>query len=399
MWKIQLWTCIPTHHQFGFFDALTSLGVNLRVCYFQQVDEARRKLGWGNHPVLPAGQSFVPQSADSLEYVPDWRERIHVIPGIACSFLRKLVRKLSSSGVPWVHWSERSRSGLRAWITYPFKRWYARMINNHALGAFGIGTQAMEQFRGWGVRRERLAMLPYSVPACDGAAPLDPSCEAFCSGRKAFLFLGSLYPVKGVDVALRAFARLAKENSDWVLLLVGDDRTGGYYQRLAHKLGIGDKVLFRGAVDWSHVPRILKCADVLVLPSRGKDGWAVVLNEAASLGLALIASDQVGGAYHLIEPAESGFRVSAGSVNSLATAMGAYVRDPALATFHGQRARRIFENFTPQRNAERFLAALLSWSAMPAPVPNKGRDEGPSISLPRVPLPLRPTAASLPGGE
>jgi glycosyltransferase involved in cell wall biosynthesis len=105
---------------------------------------------------------------------------------------------------------------------------------------------------------------------------------------------------------------------------------------------------------------VLSCGHVLVQPSL-YDGWGVVLNEGASSGLALIASDRVGAAYHLIEPGRNGFRVPGGSMDSLANAMRHYASQRALANEHGARSLELFQNFTPAASVERFKTAVRSW--------------------------------------
>ena len=147
------------------------------------------------------------------------------------------------------------------------------------------------------------------------------------------------------------------------LVLVGNDRSGGVYERLAQSLAIQDRVLFRGPVPPKELGNTLRCGDVLCLPSR-VEGWGVVLNEAASMGLALIASESVGAALHLIEPGQNGFRTRTTDSESVGAAMQAYVNDAELGPRHGERSLRLFEDYTPQRNAQRFLAAIGSFQAM-----------------------------------
>lgn len=84
-----------------------------------------------------------------------------IVPGYGSRFLRKLVRELSNARVKWIHWSERSHR-LDWYLTYPIKRWYAQMVNNYAIGAFGCGNLAIEDFIAWGIRRELLGIFPYS---------------------------------------------------------------------------------------------------------------------------------------------------------------------------------------------------------------------------------------------
>ncbi len=131
---------------------------------------------------------------------------------------------------------------------------------------------------------------------------------------------------------------------------------------LAEKLHLTDRVLFRGALPTDAVGSVLRCGHVLVLPSRF-DGWGVVVNEGAAAGLALIATDRVGAAYHILEPGLNGFRVRAGSRASLAAAMRAYARDPALAIEHGLNARSRFQQFTPDAGAAQFEVSIRGWLA------------------------------------
>lgn len=360
-----IWTVIPNHYQSAFFQALRAEGVDLEVCYYEPVHQERLQLGWRDFSKLPPKEQFVPKTLESLKRITDWRDRIHVVPGCGDPFLRKLALTLSRQKVPWIHWSEPSRPGLRRLAGLPLKRWYGHLINKHALGAIGIGQNAIDDFRRWGVWAEKMAMVPYSSAEYDLNGPRDARIEAFClDGHPIFLFLGALSRRKGIDILLKAFAKLeARAGSEPKLVLVGNDCSGGRYQALVVSLHIEQSVFFRGPVPPSDLDRILRCGDVLCLPSRA-DGWGVVLNEGASMGLALIASDRAGAAMHLIEPGQNGYRTKAGDTESLSSAMQAYVNDPQIAKRHGERSREIFQDYTPQRNAQRFLGAVASFQAI-----------------------------------
>lgn len=360
--KVCIWTVIPNHYQASFHAALRAAGVDLEVRYYEKVHSERLAMGWGDFKELPPGEQYVQQSSEALKRVADWRERIHVLPGYASKFSRMLAMELSRTGVQWVHWNEPSHPGWWWWLRFPQKYWYAQLVNRNALGAFGIGCRALEDYAKWGIRREKLAMLPYSVAAGDRQVQPDEACETFRAGRLAFIFAGTFCHRKAVDVLLKAFAVVAQSNNRAVLILMGDDRSGGAYERQARAREIRDRVLFRGPVKTVHISSVLRCAQVLVLPSRF-DGWGVVMNEGASMGLALIGSESTGASHHLIEPAQNGFVVRAGNAVSLATAMRAYLNDPHLAERHGAHSLKVFERYTPERNVQRFLGAIDSWLA------------------------------------
>lgn len=359
--RVCIWTMLPNHYQASFFHALRDAGVDVRVCYYDRVNEGRRALGWSTYDTLPDGEMYVSQNAAAFTSIPDWRQRVHVVPGFSIGFTRMLAGHFSAHRTPWVHWSETSRPGLRWWATLPRKRWYAGLVNQSALGAFGIGSVAVEDIVRWGVRRERVAVLPYSSPACDQPPSPDEQTVRFVSDRLAFVYVGALIHRKGIDVLLRAFATLDSVHTESVLILVGKDHSNGAYARQAEALGIRDRVLFRGPLPAETIPAVLAAGSVFVLPSR-YDGWGVVLNEAATMGLALIGSHRAGASHHLIQPAENGFHVQAGNVASLSAAMRSYEENPILARRHGEASRRVFADYTPARNAERFMRAIRTWS-------------------------------------
>lgn len=360
--RVCIWTMLPNHYQSSFHGALRARGVDLRVCYYERVTEDRVALGWNRYDALPAGEAYVPKSRAAFDAVADWRQRVHVVPGFSVEFTRMLATRLSAERASWAHWSEPARPGLRWWAGLPRKRWYARLVNRAALGAFGIGRLAMDDFVRWGVSRERVAFLPYSPPVYGRPEPPDDQVLRFAAGELAFVFVGSLSHRKGIDVLLRAFASLGSTGSRSVLVLVGTDESGGAFARQAAALGIGDRVLFRGPVKSEAVPAVFAAGAVCVLPSRF-DGWGVALNEAASVGLALIGSDRAGASHHLIRPAQNGFHVRAGCVASLTAAMRTYAAHPDVAQRHGELSRRVSEDYTPDRNAERFVRAIETWQA------------------------------------
>ncbi len=365
--RLLIWSSIPTHHQSGFFEALRQRDIDLVVHYYRQVHSDRLNMGWSDHPVLPNGERYVGEVLRSLDLCQDWRERIHVVPGYGVAFLMRLAWFLSRQRVPWLHWSEHSQPTFHSHITFLVKRAYGRLVRHRAIGALAIGDLARAEFIRWGVDPERIRFLPYAVPAVDGG---DHQPTSHAGGEIRFLFLGQLIPRKGVDFLLAAMRNVLAAYPQARLELAGTDRSRGGYERDAARLGIGHAVEFTGMVEATGVGAVLGRSDVFVLPSR-HDGWGVVLNEAASAGKAIIASDTCGAAHHLVIPGVNGWRFPNGDVAALTRAMLEYCRDPQLAARHGTASLRIFQEFTPERNAARFedaLDSLLEYSALPAPL-------------------------------
>ncbi len=396
--KIVIWMNYPSHYQSAFFAALRARGVDLRVYYYEKVPGERIALGWQTGGDRPEGERSLRPGESVDEVLDASRDFVHIVlPSLGSPVVRRLLRGVVARRMEWLIWSEPARPGLRRAAVLLAKRRLGRTLNRCGLGALAIGRRAEDEYRAWGIDRNKIACLPYSAPAAPRDAEPDATCRDFCGQRKAFVFLGSLCQRKGVDLLLQAFAtahgRPGGEN--WRLLLVGSAGPDGHYQRLARELGVSEACCFRGAVPADRIPKVLKAADVLVLPSRF-DGWGVVVNEAASAGKALIASDQVGAANHLIDPGVNGFRVESGNRASLAEAMAAYVTDASLAGKHGSASAALYAAFSAERNAERLVLAVESFRALRA----QGRDScgaclgntadaGASTLPPERPLPPR----------
>jgi glycosyltransferase involved in cell wall biosynthesis len=360
--KIAIWTYVSSPHQNDFFDALRKEGVDLCVRYCFPTLTDRLQQGW-KIPELKAGEAILQHGVDIFFAIPDWRKHIHIIAGYGLPPLRRVIWRLHTEKVPWVHWSEHPNVGFKRYFMHPIRMLYAQLINHTALGALAISQLAARSFVSWGVRPDRIAILPYSV-APPVFSESDLQCKDFMAGKKVFLFVGRLDYNKGAHILLHAFRKVISERTDWILLLVGTGNNTDNLKKLAVQLGICKQVLFRGQVPSDKIGNILSLASVLVTPTILKDGWGVVLNEAAAMGLPLIASHHVGAGYHLIDPGVNGYRVIAGSIESLAEAMQVYMRNPDLIAVHGAASRRIFSQYTPECNAQRLINILGSWTAL-----------------------------------
>jgi glycosyltransferase involved in cell wall biosynthesis len=97
--------------------------------------------------------------------------------------------------------------------------------------------------------------------------------ERVVGGRRTMLYAGRLMPLKGLSVALHALARLP----EWTFEICGTGRDEPRLRLLADRLGIGDRVVFRGKVPRADLLRMMReDVDVFVFPSLRDDaGWAV----------------------------------------------------------------------------------------------------------------------------
>jgi glycosyltransferase involved in cell wall biosynthesis len=140
---------------------------------------------------------------------------------------------------------------------------------------------------------------------------------------------------KRLDLAVEAFARLARERMPTARLLVvgGPDGDSGQLELTgarfrANEFGVADRVSFIGPVVHADLPHYYRAADALLLASE-RESFGLVLLEAQACGLPVV-STSVGGACEVVRNGRTGVVVDQGDVEGLAAGL-AYVLDPALA--------------------------------------------------------------------
>ncbi|HEY5653317.1 MAG TPA: glycosyltransferase family 4 protein, partial [Pontiella sp.] len=343
-----------------------------KVCYLRGVSDERAAEGWSSmYRCEPYEQVVEDASVSEILFssVPDWKDRIHVVSSY---FNMDLIKYFCRHQVAWCHWSERPGIRLAETLGYRtllFRLLYPIMlrlkiqngfqIRHHALGALAQGVSAERAFRKMGVPLRKIRPFFYSPAPLPEINPASCITE-FAAGRRVFLAVGRLCRRKGIDVLLRSFSLLNAEN--WCLVLCGLDESQGLYEKMAGDFGIKDRVLFLGAYPVERIAEVYSAADVFVLASRF-DGWGAVLNEAASVGLPLIGTDQCGASWHIIQNGVNGYQVRAGSVHALQEAMRYYVNQPELIILQGEASRQLYQrDFHPKKNAERLIDALDVWS-------------------------------------
>ncbi len=353
--KLCIWMNMPSHHQRGFLDAIFASGVDLQVRYYGQLTQYRKDMGWGADQ-LQAWEQYVDAATINAGLLQELGDYVHIVPGYRDPALRKLIRLLVRQGRRWLHWSEPAQRGLRWYVAFAANRLYASIVNRYAQGALAIGDNAAADFRRWGVDPGKIALLPYCVP---GLRQSGAESRRATTTPVTFICVAALCHRKGIDILISAFASLLQRSAPGSarLLLLGPELEPAYRKRVEQSSALAGHVEFLGPVAADAVKQHIDAADVLVLASRF-DGWGMVLNEAASLGLPLIATDSVGAAHHLIEEGVNGFRVPGGNADAFADAMQRYVQQPALADAHGEASLQVFERWTPQANAQRLLAIL-----------------------------------------
>ncbi len=145
------------------------------------------------------------------------------------------------------------------------------------------------------------------------------------------LFAGNLIRAKGVDLILRAAARLHRAGVAFRLRLVGDGPDRAEFVALAAELRITPIVDWVGPLGHEQMPTEFARASVFVLASRGPRGEGLPLTavEALMSGCAVVATP-AGGVPELVVDGETGLLARDGDAEHLAEQLGKVLGDPAL---------------------------------------------------------------------
>jgi len=136
--------------------------------------------------------------------------------------------------------------------------------------------------------------------------------------------IGRLSEEKRQIDLLRAFHKVLKVFPKATLLIVGDGEMRDELMNVARRLGLSGSVAFTGFQ--SNVSEYLEKMDVFVLPSR-TEGFGIVLLEAMTMGLPVIATD-VGGIPELVVNNETGILVRPSRPDELVKAITELLSDP-----------------------------------------------------------------------
>jgi glycosyltransferase involved in cell wall biosynthesis len=112
--------------------------------------------------------------------------------------------------------------------------------------------------------------------------------------RRILLFLGRIHPKKGLDLLLKAFARVAHRDSTLHLVIAGPDQIGWRTQleKLSIELHIDNRVAWLGMLKGDLKWGAIRSAEAFILPSH-QENFGIVVAEAMSCGVPVLISNQV----------------------------------------------------------------------------------------------------------
>ncbi len=173
-------------------------------------------------------------------------------------------------------------------------------------------------------------------------------------GGRQLLYVGSLIQRKGLDLLLPA---LEKTPEDIRLVIVGEGQEKEALTEQAAKLGISDRIEFRGYVEGEALRELYNASDIFVLPTR-EDCFGLVILEAMCASLPVVSSKYADGAADLIEEDGNGKIVDPEDTDAFAGVIEEVFSDEERLARMGKRSYEKAQEFAFDRVAEGCVEAL-----------------------------------------
>lgn len=176
---------------------------------------------------------------------------------------------------------------------------------------------------------------------------------------KNIIYVGQFIQRKGVINLIKTFNML--DMPEVGLILVGDGQEKENYLQYIKANNIKN-VFIEPFVQEEELPRYYAVADMFVLPSH-REVWGLVINEAMTCGLPVLASKYAGATNDLVNENENGYSFDPDDVDDLAQKLRIILSDDNLRRKMGKRSIKIIKQVTPKALALKFreTAYLAMW--------------------------------------
>ena len=166
-------------------------------------------------------------------------------------------------------------------------------------------------------------------------------------GTRWLVTVARLEQIKGIDTVIQALPAILEREPDVGYVIAGRGPDRERLEKLAHKLGVADRVRFLGLVGDQDLPAVYNLGSVYLGMSRrvGRmdvEGFGISLVEASACGLPVVAGNS-GGIPDAVRDGETGILVPPEDPAALADAVCRVLGDRGLATHLGQNGRRAVE--------------------------------------------------------
>jgi glycosyltransferase involved in cell wall biosynthesis len=188
---------------------------------------------------------------------------------------------------------------------------------------------------------------------------IEPVNKDFTNGVKRFVFVGSLYELKNVDITLRALHK-AMAGKDYTFDIVGSGAENENLHHLVEELGMKDHVVFHGQMKRDEAQNIIRNADCFVMVS-SREAFGLVYVEAMAKGCIVIGTKGQG-IDGIVKHGENGFLCKARDVDGLADIINQVVSQSQDDLKRiSSKAAETAANLTDMKVAEHYIQSIIDY--------------------------------------
>jgi glycosyltransferase involved in cell wall biosynthesis len=217
-------------------------------------------------------------------------------------------------------------------FTAPLMEWYERLCVREADAVLSVNGLLARRRRQQGAKR--VLVVPNGADLS-----LFAQARQKVAHQPTLVYIGSLSPLWGVDLAIRAMPALSNSIANIRLLIAGVGPEEADLRVLSQALGVAESVSFLGHVEYQALPSVLAEADVGIATSSPSSAFRryaspLKLIEYMAAGLPIIAT-RLGQTEITIQQADSGILIDH-SVEEFVAAAASLLSDRPLYERHSQ---------------------------------------------------------------
>lgn len=290
---------------------------------------------------------------DSLYIVGDWAH----LPTLSIVMAR-LMRRLPVALRVDTPQEQIPRRQPKKWMRSRFLRWLLPRVDR----IFATSEPAFRVLESMGARPDQLVDFPFYTaltPSVDTsrsdwserrtALRREVGCE---DGDLVWVMVGTIFPKKGMDLGVRAFAKFQSTYAGKCgMLIAGDGPQRGELEQLIRTLGLERSVKIMGWQEPEGLEAAILASDAMIHAAR-YDPFPVAVLDAMRLGRAVIGSDVCGSVQARVVHGENGLIFRGGDVEALTACLVRIGEKPELLAPWGAGARRVAEEWPVERGIE-----------------------------------------------